>query len=178
VQCRVATLVDAEQIATIQVRGWHAAYRGILPDRTLDAMDVADRTASWDKGLAEQDPGRCTFVCLDHGNAESPVTGFVAAGSYRELDGDEPGDHPDGEIYAIYVDPDRWRSGSGRCLISAAEQFLRDRGHATAGLWVLEANQASRAFYEAMGWVVDGARRAGRPHVEAPEVRYERDLTS
>ncbi|HLS62178.1 MAG TPA: GNAT family N-acetyltransferase [Ruania sp.] len=44
---------------------------------------------------------------------DGAVLGFVNAGPYR--DQDVPADEPGwGEIYAIYVHPDRWGTGADR----------------------------------------------------------------
>ncbi|MFE1732283.1 hypothetical protein ACFW6X_19275 [Streptomyces bacillaris] len=36
---------DCEAVATIRVRGWRHAYRGLLPQPYLDRMDIAEETA-------------------------------------------------------------------------------------------------------------------------------------
>ncbi|NEE31049.1 GNAT family N-acetyltransferase, partial [Streptomyces sp. SID7982] len=35
---------DCEAVATIRVRGWQHAYRGLLPQPYLDRMDIAEET--------------------------------------------------------------------------------------------------------------------------------------
>ncbi len=61
-----------------------------------------------------------------------------------------------GEIWGIYISPDHWRRGIGSRLAEEAERMLRSRGYEGAVLWVLEANQRARRFYEAMGFSPDG----------------------
>ncbi|HUW16385.1 MAG TPA: GNAT family N-acetyltransferase, partial [Actinomycetes bacterium] len=78
--------------------------------------------------------------------------------------------------YALYVDPSRWGGGAGRALVAAAEARLRVLGHAEAALWVLEANQLGRSFYETVGWSADGAQAARCEVDDALEVRYRRTL--
>jgi RimJ/RimL family protein N-acetyltransferase len=46
-----------------------------------------------------------------------------------------------------------------------------------AVLWVLPGNRRARRFYEAAGWVADGAERSAEVQgVVVPEVRYRRRL--
>jgi len=86
--------------------------------------------------------------------ADGAVGGFVSAGPSRDRDLEG-----EGEIYAIYVQPELWGRGIGRALIDAAEQELRELGFAEAGLWVLEDNTRARRFYERRGWRENGESR-------------------
>ena len=82
-----------------------------------------------------------------------------------------------GELYAIYVHPDWWGTGTGRSLIERGEAELSSR-YREATLWVLEANPRARSFYEAAGWAADGANKSDeRWGVRAPEVRYRKKLS-
>ena len=42
-EIRAATISDAYSIAEVQVAGWQAAYRGIMPDSVLDGLSVPKR---------------------------------------------------------------------------------------------------------------------------------------
>lgn len=162
---REATVGDALAIETIRVRGWRAAYRHVFPPEELDALPV-DETR-WRRRIAEP-PRGWSIVVAEEGGA---VVGFAATGPSR----DEPGL---GELYAIYVDPGRWSAGAGRALIARAEEGLA-ADYREAALWVLEANDRARRFYERAGWALDGARKAEeRLGVRAPEVRYRKRLGS
>ena len=98
------------------------------------------------------------------------IVGFVTVSPSR--DEDLPGF---GEVRALYVAPDRWRSGAGSALLAQAEVLLGDAGFNEAHLWVLEDNPRARRFYERAGWALDGARKVveigGRP---LAEVRYRK----
>ena len=61
------------------------------------------------------------------------TVGFISVGASRDADAD-------GELFAIYVDPDYWGSGVGRKLMAAGEERLRELGHVEAILWVLADN--------------------------------------
>ena len=80
-----------------------------------------------------------------------------------------------GEIYAIYVAPERWGTGVGRALMTAARDALAAAGNAEIRLWVLAENARARRFYERAGMVTDGALGTFTPAgstVELAEVRY------
>ncbi len=64
-----------------------------------------------------------------------------------------------GELFALYIDPARWRTGAGRALLHAARERLRELGFPEAVLWVLCGNDAAERFYAADGWSRDGSSR-------------------
>ena len=88
------------------------------------------------------------------GRRERPaeIIGFITAGASR----DESPERGEGEVYAIYVLPDCWARGIGRNLLAHAERDLVGHGYSEAILWCFAANQRARAFYEQMGWRLDG----------------------
>jgi GNAT superfamily N-acetyltransferase len=163
---RRAVAADAHGIAEIGVRGWQAAYRGVLPDGFLAGLSVTAREIAWQSMLDRDDAGEAPAWIAERGGR---AVGFVASGPPRDEDVPLPG----AEIYAIYVNPDSWRSGAGRALLTTAVAYWLERGAMTVVLWVLEANLAGRAFYEALGWEADGRRQQiDFGAFTAPEVRY------
>jgi len=163
---RRAGPADARAIAEVTVAGWQAAYRGILPADFLARLSVTAREAAWQSMLgSDEEEGAPAWIA----ERDRRGIGFVASGPPRDEDVLLPG----AEIYAIYVFPDAWRSGAGRALLTTAADHWRGRGVTTLVLWVLEANVAGRAFYEAMGWSADGRRQEiDFGAFSAPEVRY------
>jgi GNAT superfamily N-acetyltransferase len=161
-EIRIATGADADAIEAVRVRGWQTAYRHVFPPAELDAMPVDG--ARLRPRLEKPPPGWATLVAQDDG-----VIGFATIGPSR----DETGL---GELYAIYVDPSAWSTGTGRELLLRAEAELR-RYYAVATLWVLEDNPRARRFYELGGWVPDGTRKAEDfLGVRVAEVRYRKEL--
>ena len=161
---RTATGTDAEGIARVQERGWQAAYRHVFPAEELDRGGFI-QAARWRERLDRPPAGWSTFVAERDGT----VVGFTSVGPSR----DERGI---GELYAIYVDPDEWSTGTGRALIERAEERLRE-DYTEVTLWVLEDNPRARRFYERAGWSLDGGLKAElRWGVRAPEVRYRKLL--
>jgi ribosomal protein S18 acetylase RimI-like enzyme len=91
---------------------------------------------------------------------------------------DESAPPPDGagEVYAIYVHPERVGTGHGRILFAHAVGDLRARALDPLVVWVFEDNPRARRFYEAAGFRPDGARHEiDFDGVRVPEVRYRLD---
>jgi ribosomal protein S18 acetylase RimI-like enzyme len=167
---RRATPADARAIAEVTVASWQAAYHGILPAPFLAALSVEARQKAWHEMLSRDEGGRTpAWVAEDSGS----VGGFIGCGPPRDADVLAPA----GEVYAIYVRPERWRSGLGRSLLDAATTYFQTAGARAMVLWVLEANARARAFYEAMGWHPDGGRREFEMGgAGTTELRYRRGL--
>jgi GNAT superfamily N-acetyltransferase len=164
VRIRKAVSGDAEGIAGVQERTWQTAYRHVFPARELERGGFI-QPGRWRDRIADPPAGWATFVAEHDG----VVTGFVSVGPSR----DERGV---GELYAIYVEPASWSTGTGRALIERAEAELCS-AYVEATLWVLEDNPRAREFYERAGWAPDGKRKAEvRWGVRAPEVRYRKSL--
>lgn len=72
-----------------------------------------------------------------------------------------------GWINYLAVKPTRQRAGVGRALMTAAERALRAAGCPKINLQVRPENKAAVAFYERLGFAVEGAISLGK--------RLERD---
>ncbi len=168
IQVREAAAGDAEAIADVHVRSWQAAYRGQLTDDYLDSLSVEERLEQH-RGALENPGARRTWVAVDGGR----VVGFAVTGPSQDADADER----TGELYALYLDPERFGQGIGKRLLDHAGEDLRERGFHSATLWVLESNEAGRRFYEREGWHADGLTTSERVDCEMrPTVRYRVDL--
>ena len=166
---REAVPADARAVAEIHVRSWQAAYRGQLSDDYLDGLSVDDRLEQHRASLEGPPAEWRTWVAQD--GAE--VTGFAVTGPSQDADATER----TGEVYAIYLQPDRVGTGLGRALFEHAVGDLRERGFEAVTLWVLETNERARRFYEAAGWTHDGTVTSERVDCEMrPTVRYRIDL--
>jgi uridine kinase len=139
---RPATVNDARGIASVQVRAWRAAYAGMVPRDFLDNLSVDEREARWRQNLGGTEAMTC--VAEESGG----VIGWASVGGCR----DEDATPELGELWAIYVAPERWRGGVGRALWTWGQQRLAERGAREIVVWVLEANHAARRFYETLGF--------------------------
>jgi GNAT superfamily N-acetyltransferase len=156
---RRAAPEDARAIADIQVETWRAAYVGVMPQATLDALDVDERAAFWGPWIAADRTAQ--FLAEREGDA----VGFASVGPCRH----EP---ESGELYAIYVRPHAWGTGAGRALMDAALAWLAERWP-EAVLWVAEENPQARRFYERYGWTPESTRMEEvAPGATVSEVLY------
>lgn len=97
-ELREARPDDAAAVAGVHVRSWQAAYRGLLPDEYLDGLRAENRARRYTFHLVGPEHP-ATTVALAAGR----LCGFVTTGPARG--GAETNQ---GEIYALYVDPDAW----------------------------------------------------------------------
>jgi GNAT superfamily N-acetyltransferase len=169
VTIRRATPADALAVASVHVRSWQAAYRGLMPDEALDGLSVERRARFWRSFLGDQRPGEHVLVAVHEGE----VCGFAHAGACRD-----PAATPaTGEIASLYLGPEAWGMGRGRALMDACvEQMVQD-GHRQAVLWVLVTNARARRFYEVAGWRCDEAVKTEEmAGAMVTETRYWRPL--
>ena len=150
IRVRHATVGDVPTIAKIHVRAWQTAYRGIMTDDFLDSLTAEQRIPTWTRFLEDVGSQMTVLVATEAGT--STILGFCSVCPRR----DDAAAATDGELYTIYVDPDRQGTGIGRALIAAGETSLREAGFTAATLWMLKDNTPSRAFYERCGWRADG----------------------
>ena len=163
-EIRLAQSDDALAVAHIHVRAWQVGYEGLLPADYLHGLRAEDRAARYD--LGNRNPSRpVTLVAVD-GDA---ICGFATV---------TPSDTPAcGELAALYVSPERWRSGVGLGLVAAARQQLLAFGHREAVLWMLTGNNRAEMFYARDGWVKDGGQRVVTLWgVTVEELRLRHDL--
>jgi GNAT superfamily N-acetyltransferase len=171
VTLRDARRGDELAVAEVHVRSWQEAYRGLMPDEYLDALDPRDRASRYT--FEASDPAApTTVVAVAEEDGEEVVLGFTTFCPSRDADA------PDlGEVVALYVDPERHRGGVGRLLMAEARRRLADAGFTEALLWVLDGNDRAASFYEREGWRPDGARRVEHPYDIVSNVsRYRRRL--
>lgn len=160
---------DADAVASIHVRSWQAAYRGLIDQEVLDALSIPERAANWRRFIAEPLP---TGLGIHVAVRDGQILGWASFGSGRDDDG-----AADGEVYGIYADPDAWSTGVGHALLAAAEKRIAEAGHTRAYLWVLDGNDRADAFYARQGWELDGATKVEeRPGLTLPEHRRVKQL--
>jgi ribosomal protein S18 acetylase RimI-like enzyme len=126
----------------VHVETWRSAYRGLLPDDYLAALDEAGYEQRWSRTLADG-TGR-VFVAEDRGR----VVGFASGGAERAGE-----DGFTGELYAIYVLLEAQGHGHGRALVRAVARALREMKLSDMIVWVLRDNHPARHFYERLGGV-------------------------
>ena len=130
---------DARGIAGLDVETWRATYAGLLSASYLVGLSQRRRELGW-RMVIEREP-RDVRVAVDAGGA---LVGFGSCGPSR---GER---HFPGEVFTLYVAPDRQNEGIGRRLVIALFRRLVASGLDAAIVWVLRDNP-SRFFYERIG---------------------------
>lgn len=172
---RSATPEDAKDIARIHAHSWRTAYRGLLPQRYLDAMSPFVLTVRWQKRLrwdsTRPDRGEQDILVVEH---EGQVAGFTEIGPCVD-DSDLIGFA--GEVNMLYVEPDLVGRGLGRRMLDHGLRVLGEREFYWVVIWVLEANEPARRFYESAGLRWDTAVREDRfVNERVSVVRYAKAL--
>jgi GNAT superfamily N-acetyltransferase len=184
IRIRPAGAADGPAIAQIRAEGWRMAYADVIPAQTLaelTAPAVVAREGAW-RSERSMDG---VLIAETSGEASdppgpAPLIGFAAFGPERGAD-DEPGrphgdppDHGRAELYAIYVVPEQWSTGAGRALMHGVLALAASAGYTDISLWVLEANERARRFYEVAGfWLTGESVVLGRLG-GVTEIRYRR----
>ena len=139
---RAARPGDARSIARLDVDTWRSTYAGILTGTYLVGLSPERRQQGWANVIGREP--RDVRVAVD---AEDRILGFGSCGKCRA----EPGFN--GEVFTLYVDPDRHNCGIGRRLLLALFARLVAQGCGSVIVWVLQDNPA-RFFYERLGGVL------------------------
>jgi ribosomal protein S18 acetylase RimI-like enzyme len=117
--------------------------------RSATADDETAVTALWKEcGLTVpyNDPAADFRFALGKPNSDILVTEDICGAVLVGHDGHR------GWLYYLAVAPARQRQGVGRMLVSAAEQWLAERGVPKVHLMVRETNSAVAAFYQRLGF--------------------------
>jgi GNAT superfamily N-acetyltransferase len=178
---RAGSAAYAAQIAAVQRESWFAAYEGIIAAEIIDRVTTPDdgarvrqsfRTRPWQRMLVAADPDG------------DGITGYASFGPETDVL-NAPWPHPltpDGEqgrvaeLYALYVRPAWWSTGTGRALMERVLTRSVAAGYQAITLWVLRDNQRARRFYERAGFLPDGATNVLNGLGGIIEVRYRRVL--
>jgi GNAT superfamily N-acetyltransferase len=164
---RNALPTDARAIAQVHISSWQQAYRGLMPVEYLNALEatLAQRELFWVRTIQSGDSN----VLVAEVNKQ--VVGWISVGASRDEDAAV---NNVGEVMAIYVLADHWRTGVGLALWQAGLQCLIKQGHHRLTLWVLAGNDRAIRFYRRAGWVEEaGSKRTFvMGGVTLEEVRY------
>jgi GNAT superfamily N-acetyltransferase len=132
---------DAATIAALHTESWRNAYRGILTDDYLDHAIFEERQRYWQESLNAPHPERRLILLAEQvGELVAFVSVFLDVDpSYGTL------------IDNLHVLPHVQGQGLGRLLMGQAAQWTLAQNVKQMHLWVYEANQKARKFYEALG---------------------------
>ena len=194
IEIRLGSAADADAIARVRRQSWFAAYEGII------AAPVIDRATAPGASATASRPYRRTMVAV--GGACPAVVGYASFGPERTVATAAPphqapdGARPDpaapgtpashltpagraghvGELYALYVTPAWWSTGTGRALMGSVLAALEAERYRRVVLWVLADNARARRFYERAGFAADGGTNILTGLGGVLELRYTRPL--
>jgi len=142
-QIRSATQTDAERIAALHTDNWRAGYRGHMNDGYLDNHIFDERREVWRTRMAHPGPTEHVLLAVENDN----ILGFASM-----IGREDPrwGNMLDN----LHVSGAHKGRGIGERLIRATAARL-EQHYPGLGmyLWVLEANDGARRFYERLGGV-------------------------
>ena len=190
---RAGSAADAAQVAAVQREGWFAAYEGIIPAEIIDRVTAPDdgarvrqsfRTRPWQRMLVAVAPDQEDADRKDADQEGASIVGYASFGPETDVLS-APWPHPlttegkDGkvaELYALYVRPAWWSTGTGRALMERVLAWTSGTGYLFITLWVLRDNRRARRFYERAGFAPDGMTNVLGGLGGVTEVRYRRAL--
>ena len=188
---RAGSAADAAQIAEVQRESWSGAYTGIIADEIIDRVTALDdgarvrqsfRTRPWQRMIVAIPDGEDGED--GGGGGGGGIVGYAAFGPETDVLG-APWPHPlstDGEerrvaeLYALYVRPAWWSTGTGRVLMDRVLARSVAAGYSSITLWVLRDNRRARRFYERAGFAPDGATNVLTGLGDVLELRYRQQL--
>jgi GNAT superfamily N-acetyltransferase len=187
VRIRAGSVADAAQVAAVQREAWFAAYEGIIAAEVIDRVTVPDEGARVRQSFRTR-PGQRMLVATapapDSDSDSGEIAGYASYGPETDVL-NAPWPHPltaDGEsgrvaeLYALYVRPSSWSTGTGRALMERVLARTGAAGYRAITLWVLRDNQRARRFYERAGFTPDGATNVLTGLGGILEIRYRRPL--
>ena len=135
---------DIPKVADIQINGWKTAYKGIIEDKYLNAMNKEEKIKKRQKDYMLNG-----FVIAELNNE---IVGFCR---YIDNNSFSPEvEEADCELLAIYVKPDLKYNGIGTKLFQyVTNEFIKKEKNKMI-LWCLKDNKASKKFYMKMGGTI------------------------
>ena len=164
-EVRWARHEEARLIARVQVESRATAYADFVDPEYLSWLTVERAEPNWLARLEGWPTGHRVLVAVDEGTVLGYAWFFL---------GDAVGTQC--ELSHLFVAPEIWGRGVGTALMAEAEKELTRSGMREGTLWVYEANERARRFYEKRGWVDDGGRRTQSRGVDITQCRYRKGL--
>ena len=132
---------EIEGKSLVHWQTWRESYDDLLPPEFQETMTL-DRCRFFSQKYPEN-----TLIAMDG----KKVVGFISYGNYHDETIQA------GEIIALYVLKDYYGKGVSKQLMHAA--FVALDQFSEIYLWVLKDNKRAIAFYQKMGFTVDGPEK-------------------
>ena len=138
---QMETPEEIEGKSLVHWQTWREAYDDLLPAEFQETMTL-ERCRFFSQKYPEN-----TLIAMDG----KKVVGFISYGNFRDETIQA------GEIIALYVLKDYYGKGVSKQLMHAA--FVALDQFSEIYLWVLKDNKRAIAFYQKMGFTVDGQEK-------------------
>ena len=138
---QMETPEEIEGKSLVHWQTWREAYDDLLPPEFQETMTL-EKCRFFSQKYPEN-----TFIAMDG----MKVVGFISYGNFRDKAIQA------GEIIALYVLKDYYGKGVSEQLMHAA--FVALDHFSEIYLWVLKENKRAIAFYQKMGFTVDGQEK-------------------
>ena len=156
---------DIPSVVDIQMNGWKEAYKGIIDDVVLDAMNRNEKIERMKTNYQED-----YFKVVE---LDNEVVGFARYYSDNRFSPDYP---IDCEIVALYIKPELKYHGIGTKLVKYIINEFKKMKKEKMIIWCLKENYPSRKFYEKMGGKIIGEKDFVRGEYKYPEVGFLYEL--
>ena len=157
---------DIPSVADIQVNGWKRAYKGIIDDAILNAMNKEEKIESFKMNYQKNG-----FIVAE---LENKVVGFCRYIDNNEFTPDMQ--DIDCEITALYVKPNLKYNGIGTKLFQFVTNEFKSKNRTKMILWCLKDNEPSKKFYTKMGGKIIKERKIEIGEKEYLEVGFEYNI--
>lgn len=147
VRYRTAEPRDAQELAELHTLAWQRAYRGLIDDEALDALDPADRADHFRDWLPLEKQSVQGMIWIVAEEADALLGHTIAW--FRE---------GKALLEVLYLHPDSVGRGVGHALHDIALRGVRRLGADRVFLEVLDGNERAIRFYEQHGWSFTGVR--------------------
>lgn len=139
-QIRRAQAEDARGIAKVHVDSWRTTYRGIVPSSFLDKLSYDQRTALWERNIADRE----SYIVV----AEDEESGIVGFGTAAKRSSNQV--ERSSNLTSIYLLDKFQGQGIGKALLKELFVHFKLQGCERVFVDVLEDNK-TRHFYEYYG---------------------------
>lgn len=141
---RAMTRADADDVTRVHAQVWRETYPGLMRPETLDGLDPVAAADRWRAAYDSGAPVPLRLAMAPDGS----IAGMISVGASRDDDPPVPT-----ELRAINVLAAHHGTGVADLLVADA------LGDEPASLWVVAGNARALAFYDALGFTPDGARK-------------------
>ena len=164
---RRAKTEDSMLIASLNVRGWQTAYKGLIDDIFLNSLDINKASKGWKEKIASQNDNNHYFVYEEDNKILGVIRFGMPDNTYNKYNA---------EIHVLYVEPDLKRKGIGTKLFNYAKRYFLKNGKQDLIIWCLKGNEPAINFYKKQGGRISQQRKTIVNNVEVEELGIEYKL--